>query len=59
NFHAATEGLLRAQLLQQIPEATIDAEVKIAVFTIEGLLTHRIEPPQQRAICEQLAARWS
>ncbi len=59
DFHAATEGLLRAQLLQRIPEATIDAEVKIAVFTIEGLLTHRIEPSQQRAICEQLAARWA
>lgn len=58
NFHAATEGLLRAALQQRIAEPTIEAEVKIAVFAIEGLLTHRVARPQQRAICEQLAARW-
>lgn len=58
-FHAATEGLLRAQLRGRIDPATVDAEVKIAVFTVEGLLTHALGPEAQRTICEQLAARWS
>lgn len=57
-FHAATEGLLRAQLAPRIDPATIDAEVKIAVFTVEGLLTHELSPGEQRTICQQLAARW-
>ncbi|MBF6619851.1 MAG: TetR/AcrR family transcriptional regulator [Patulibacter sp.] len=57
-FHASTEALLRGQLEQRIDPATIDAEVKIAVFTVEGLLTHELEPHEQRVICEQLAARW-
>lgn len=57
-FHAATEGLLRAELEQRIDPATIDAEVKIAVFTVEGLLTHELDPAEQRMICERLAARW-
>lgn len=57
-FHASTEGLLRAALEQRIDPATIDAEVKIAVFTVEGLLTHELESHEQREICERLAARW-
>ncbi len=58
NFHAATEGLLRAALQQRLPAPAIDAEVKIAAFAVEGLLTHQLDAEQQRAICRQLAARW-
>lgn len=58
-FHATTEGLLRASIEQAVPSKAIDAEVRIAVFTVEGLLTHRMAQPDQRAICEQLAARWA
>lgn len=58
-FHATTDGLLRAILQQQqVPEATINAEVKITVFAIEGLLTHTLAREDQRAICRQLATRW-
>lgn len=49
---------LRGELGQRIEPAAIDAEVKIAVFTVEGLLTHDLDPHAQRAICDQLAARW-
>jgi AcrR family transcriptional regulator len=58
-FHATTEGLLRTSIEQAVPAGEIDAEVRIAVFAIEGLLTHRMTEPDQRAICEQLAARWT
>ena len=57
-FHATTEGLLRAILHERIPEDTIDAEIKITVFAIEGLLTHNLASEEQRTICRQLAARW-
>lgn len=58
-FHASTEGLLRAALEDRIDPGTIDAEVRIAVFTVEGLLTHELEVRERHAVCEQLAARWS
>lgn len=40
------------------PEAVLDAEVMIGVFTIEGLLMHPLGEEQERAICDTLAARW-
>lgn len=58
-FHASTEGLLRVALEHLMAPAAIDAEVRIAVFAVEGLLTHDLEPREQRAVCDQLAARWS
>jgi AcrR family transcriptional regulator len=57
-FHATTEGLLRASIAHAVPAEALDAEVRIAVFTVEGLLTHALPEPDQRAICERLAARW-
>lgn len=57
-FHASTEAFLRGALQSRLDPAAIDAEVKIAVFVVEGLLTHDLEPDEQRAICDQLAARW-
>jgi AcrR family transcriptional regulator len=58
-FHATTEGLLRASIAGTVPPGAIDADVRIAVFAIEGLLTHELPEPDRRAICEQLAARWT
>lgn len=57
-FHATTEGLLRASIEHAVPADALDAEVRIAVFAVEGLLTHAMSAPEQRAICAQLAARW-
>lgn len=57
-FHATTEGVLRHAIEQTIPPDRIDAEVRIAVFAVEGLLTHQMAEADQRAVCEQLAARW-
>ena len=56
NFHALTEGLLRAALQQSgaAPE-NLDADVKIGIFTIEGLLIHDLDQPQRRAVCRRLA----
>jgi AcrR family transcriptional regulator len=57
-FHAQTEGLLGVAIEDRVAPASLDAELKIAVFTIEGLLSHDLEPQQQRDVCRQLAARW-
>lgn len=60
NFHAVTEGMFRAVLEQSgIDDQAIDAEVKIGVFAVEGLLTHNLDEAQQRAICGRLAAQWT
>ena len=37
---------------------TVDAEVMIGIFTIEGLLMHHQDEDQQRTICDVLASRW-
>lgn len=58
-FHALSESMVRQELLHTgvAPEA-VDARVKIAVFSIEGLLSHQLPEAQKRAICEVLAAPW-
>jgi AcrR family transcriptional regulator len=58
-FHRTTEGVLRAALGPGDPDAGVDAEVKIAVFTVEGLLTHPMPEDDQRTICDRLASRWA
>lgn len=57
-FHARTEGLLRLALQDRIEPASIDAELKIAVFSVEGLLSHDVGDQLQRDVCRRLAARW-
>ncbi|ADG97397.1 transcriptional regulator, TetR family [Segniliparus rotundus DSM 44985] len=60
NFHLLTEGLFRHELESLgVPTETLDAEVMIGVFVVEGLLTHDQDEEQQRAVCDVLAARWS
>ena len=58
-FHATTEGLLRVAIEHAVPADALDAEVRIAVFTVEGLLTHALAESEQQAICERLAGRWA
>ena len=59
NFHLLIGSLFRAELeTAGVPAETVDAEVMIAVFTVEGLLMHTQEEAEQRAICETLAMRW-
>lgn len=58
-FHASTEGILRAALEGAVDPGAIDAEVRIAVFAVEGLLTHELAEQERRAVCDQLAARWA
>jgi AcrR family transcriptional regulator len=56
SFHLLAEGLLRSALQQTgAAGSSLDAEVKIGVFTIEGLLTHELDGEQQAAICRRLA----
>ncbi|MCV7420532.1 helix-turn-helix transcriptional regulator [Mycobacterium yunnanensis] len=60
NFHTITGSLLRFELQNTgIPASTVDAEVMIGVFTVEGLLMHSLGEERERAICDALAARWS
>lgn len=59
-FHLVTEGLFRATLERAgVDHADIDAEVKIGVFAVEGLLTHGLDEDQQKAICSRLAHQWT
>jgi TetR/AcrR family transcriptional regulator, cholesterol catabolism regulator len=59
NFDLLTSSLFRCEL-EATGEATdsLDAEVMIGVFTMEGLLMHPMPEDEQRAICDTLAARW-
>lgn len=60
NFHLLTGSLFRAELESVgVAAETVDAEVMIAVFTVEGLLMHTQDQDVQRSICETLASRWS
>ena len=57
-FHEVTERVLAAALKQTGTEAAdVEAEVKIAVFAIEGMLTHDLDEPHRRAICHRLATQ--
>lgn len=59
-FHALTEGMFRETLAQAgVDHSGIDAEVKIGVFVVEGLLTHGLDEEQQQAICRRLAEQWT
>ncbi len=59
-FHAITEGMFRTTLEQAGVDRTgIDAEIKIGVFAVEGLLTHGLDEAEQQAICKRLAEQWT
>ena len=59
-FHAITEGMFRTTLEQAgVDHEGIDAEIKIGVFAVEGLLTHGLDDAQQQAICRRLAQQWT
>ena len=59
NFHFFTASLLRAELENAgTSAATLDAEVMIGTFAVEGLLMHPLSDEQQHAICDALTARW-
>jgi TetR/AcrR family transcriptional regulator, cholesterol catabolism regulator len=57
-FHQNVEGLLRAALQTHgRDDLDLDAESRIWVFTVEGLLIHQLSVDEQDAICRQLIAR--
>ncbi|WP_168698996.1 TetR/AcrR family transcriptional regulator [Gordonia paraffinivorans] len=59
NFHVLTSVLFRAELeAAGVSPETVDAEVMIAVFTVEGLLMHTADENEQRTVCQTLASRW-
>ncbi len=60
SFHAITGSLFRYELEKAgVTTPTVDAEVMIGIFTIEGLLAHHQNESQQRTICDALASRWT
>lgn len=60
NLHLLTSSVFRFELEGSgAATETLDAEVMIGVFAMEGLLTHPLDEDQQRAICDVLAERWS
>jgi len=59
-FHQTTEAAFRQALVRDgVPSEMLDSEIKIGVFTIEGLLTHEMSGAEKRAICESLTSRWA
>ena len=58
-FHITVEQLFGMQLPRGIAKQSIAAEVRIAAFTIEGLVTHAIDESAIRFTCEALASRWT
>ncbi len=58
-FHRTVEQLFGMQLPRSLPKPSIAAEVRIAGFTIEGLVTHAIVDSEVVLTCEALAARWA
>ena len=58
-FHRTLEQLLGLQLPPSLSKQTIAAEIRIAGFTVEGLITHEVEDSELLLICEALAARWA
>ena len=59
-FHAVNEGMFRAVLEQTgVDHDGIEAEIKIGVFAIEGLLSHQLDEAEQQAICRRLAVQWA
>lgn len=57
-FHQDSEALLRAALQRHgARDQDLDAETRIWVFAIEGLLTHQLPAGEQDAVCRQLVAR--
>jgi AcrR family transcriptional regulator len=60
NFHLITGSLFRHELESAgVSTPTVEAEVMIGIFTIEGLLMHDQNETEQRTICDALASRWS
>lgn len=58
-FHRTVEQLFAAQLPGRMAKSSLAAEVRIASFTIEGLVTHGIDEDAVRCTCEALAGRWN
>lgn len=59
-FHQTTEAAFRQALVRDgVPLEMLDSEIKIGVFTIEGILTHDLSDTDKRAICESLTSRWT
>ncbi|OBJ53026.1 TetR/AcrR family transcriptional regulator [Mycobacterium sp. 1423905.2] len=60
NFHLITGSMFRYELeTAGVSPSTVDAEVMIGIFTVEGLLMHDLGEVEQRTICDTLASRWS
>ncbi|ANF83253.1 hypothetical protein A3K93_13485 (plasmid) [Acinetobacter sp. NCu2D-2] len=54
-FHIMVEAMLRLELKNiGFSEQQLDARVKIAIFTIEGLLTHPLADAEKSEICHAL-----
>ncbi|WP_347454238.1 helix-turn-helix domain-containing protein [Acinetobacter thermotolerans] len=58
-FHTMVEALFRLELQQiGVSADQMETRVKIAVFTIEGLLAHQLPEPEKKAICSALVAKF-
>lgn len=58
-FHLLVEGLFRLELEKVgLAADQIETRVKIAVFTIEGLLVHQLSESDKCNICAALVSHW-
>jgi AcrR family transcriptional regulator len=56
-FHATFDDLFERQLPRPLPAKTRDGEMKIVAYTVEGLITHDVDPSASRRTCKALADR--
>jgi TetR/AcrR family transcriptional regulator, cholesterol catabolism regulator len=58
-FHTTVEQFFGLQLQQRMAKESIPVELRIAAYTIEGLVTHNVDKNTVRLTCEALASRWA
>jgi len=60
NFHLITGSMFRYELeTAGVSSSTVEAEVMIGIFTVEGLLMHDLNEIEELTICDTLASRWT
>ncbi|MDX1587407.1 MAG: helix-turn-helix domain-containing protein [Oleiphilaceae bacterium] len=56
-LHTLLEQLFTDQLPAPLPSHTRDADIRIITFTLEGMISHEVDPVATRQTCEALVAR--
>ncbi len=58
HFHAVFEHLLTSKVTTPWSAEQQAAEIRVLTFTLEGLVSHEVNPAATRLTCEALVSRW-